>query len=71
MIIFYLAASLFWCTIVVISVCSHSVPSEGFNSLPETQGNTYLYNFPTLRNHLVRSIKSSIRLSPIRDFIIE
>jgi len=39
---FYLVASLFWCPIVVISLCSHSVPSEGFNSLPETQVNTYL-----------------------------
>lgn len=39
---FYLVASLFWCPIVGISVCSHSVPSEGFNSLPDTQVNTYL-----------------------------
>ena len=39
---FYLADSFFWYPIVDISVCSHSVPSEGFNSLPETQVNTYL-----------------------------
>ena len=45
---FYLADSFFWYPIVDISVCSHSVPSEGFNSLPETQVNTYLFLYFTI-----------------------